>query len=568
MRMRGLAAALFVFAAALTLRSAQTPGDGPDAPVRLDVIVTDRHERPIRDLRMADFEVTDSGEARPIEGVALQKAAEHRIVAIFLDEFHVDAGESTTRARAALNAFVDTLRPDDLVAVMKPLDQLNGIQLSSDRAALRAAIDHFTGRKRDYTPKSPFEEQFISRAPRSADASRAQVVTSALQALTTRIGEAREGRKAVVVVSDGFADHFSPAVRTIVYAANRFGVSLYPLSPLLRPPGPAPEESAESEGNAAMLRMLAAQTGGTAALNGADLGEGLKRAAQDLDEYYVVTYRGRRVNDGKFHPVQLRVKRADAQVRVRSGYWAANAALTRPATGSARAPFLTARPPHASPYIKPWIGTSQGPDGLTSVAITWEAGTPAPRNQRVDSVVVKVTDETGRVVFGDRLRSSQLVTFNIAPGSVAIEMGLEAAGGVAIDTDYRGMRIPDLRVTKPTFATAQLLRTRTARAFSEASGDPRAVPSPAREFSRTERLLLRIPVYGAGGATPAVTAELLNRFGAPMRRLTEVAASLPAGVVQFDLPLASLAPDEYRIQLVASAGNQEAREIVVFRVVN
>jgi hypothetical protein len=182
--------------------------------------------------------------------------------------------------------------------------------------------------------------------------------------------------------------------------------------------------------------------------------------------------------------------------------------------------------------------------------------------------VLKVTSDDGRVVFQDRLRSSQRTTFDVAPGLVALEMRLEGVGGVSIDTDVRGMRVPDLRVTKPTFATAQLMRTRTARAFAEASADVNAVPSAAREFSRTERLLLRIPVYGPGGAAVDVSAELLNRLGAPMRRLLQVEGPLPAGIVQFDLPLSSLAPDEYRVQLIARTGTQEAREVVLFRVVN
>src|SRR4029453_16636514 len=90
-------------------------------------------EQPIRGLRTTDFEVNDSGELRPVDTVTVQRATGHRVVAIFLDEFHVEPGDSTLRARAALKAFADTqLRPDDLVAVMKPLDTLNGIQLSSD----------------------------------------------------------------------------------------------------------------------------------------------------------------------------------------------------------------------------------------------------------------------------------------------------------------------------------------------------------------------------------------------------------------------------------------------------
>ena len=82
---------------------------------------------------------------------------------------------------------------------------------------------------------------------------------------------------------------------------------------------------------------------------------------------------------------------------------------------------------------------------------------------------------------------------------------------------------------------------------------------------------MRIPVYGPGDTTPVVTATLLNRRGSPMRKLEQVPAELPHGIVQFDLPLSSLAPDEYRVEL-AAANTQgppdEAREVLVFRVTN
>jgi hypothetical protein len=56
-----------------------------------------------------------------------------------------------------------------------------------------------------------------------------------------------------------------------------------------------------------------------------------------------------------------------------------------------------------------------------------------------------------------------------------------------------------------------------------------------------------------------------------MRDLNAVDASLPPGTVQFDLPLASLAPDEYRVELSAAnaAGpKDEAIELIAFRVTN
>ena len=104
-------------------------------------------------------------------------------------------------------------------------------------------------------------------------------------------------------------------------------------------------------------------------------------------------------------------------------------------------------------------------------------------------------------------------------------MTIQGEDGKTLDSDYRGMDVPNLRVSRPTFATPQLMRSRSAREFARASADPSPAPVSSREFSRAERLLIRIPVYGADGTTPAVTATLLNRLGSPMRALSPVAAA-------------------------------------------
>jgi hypothetical protein len=216
---------------------------------------------------------------------------------------------------------------------------------------------------------------------------------------------------------------------------------------------------------------------------------------------------------------------------------------------------------------------SRGPDGLTNVTVTWESGATPPRNQRVASILVKAIANDGTVLFESRIGTGDVdrATFNAPPGYVALEMAIQSSSGAALDTDVRGISVPNLRVTKPTFATPQVLRTRTARDFAEMSQNADAVPVASRTFSRTERLIVRATAYASGNTPPLVTARLLNRRGMPMRELQPVEGPLPAGTIQFDLPLASLAPDEYRVELAASnaAGpRDEAKEMVSFRVTN
>ena len=524
--------------------------------IQLDVIVTDAAARPVRTLTAADFEVVDAGESRPIDSAVL-KVDGGRVLAIFLDEYHVQPGDATARTRAYLTRFVNMqLRDGDAIAVMKPLDPLSAIALTQDRETVLKAISTFEGRKGDYAARSKFEETFMSRDPRTADISRAQVVSSALQALSMRLGEKAQGRKALLFISEGFA----PALpRAITHAANRYGVAIHSIDP-----------HPDATENDATLRLLADQTGGGSSLNLDDLAPALNRAIADVDGYYVLTYQPGGRPDGKFHAVQVRVKRPGLQARARAGYWANNPPPVAATTGAGTL-VLPFRPPHSSPYVRPWIGMSRAANGLTRVTVTWETGAPPPRNQRVASVSLKAIGPDGREIFRQRIGAGDAhqAAFDVAPGYLALEMAIQNSSGALLDTDYRGLSVPSLQVSRPTFATPQLMRTRTARGFAAMSADPNATPVASRSFSRTERLLVRVPAYAAGNSVPVVTATLLNRRGTPMRELQKIPADLPPGTVQFDLPLASLAPDEYQIELTAAnpdGARDEARERVLLSV--
>ncbi len=69
----------------------------------------------------------------------------------------------------------------------------------------------------------------------------------------------------------------------------------------------------------------------------------------------------------------------------------------------------------------------------------------------------------------------------------------------------REIAVPDLTAPVHALGTAEVLKARTMREYQQLKADPDAVPVASREFSRTDRLLIRVPAYGAGDTTPAVT---------------------------------------------------------------
>jgi hypothetical protein len=147
-----------------------------------------------------------------------------------------------------------------------------------------------------------------------------------------------------------------------------------------------------------------------------------------------------------------------------------------------------------------------------------------------------------------------------------LRLAVEGAASQVLDTEVREITVPDLTSASVLLGTPELLRGRTLREFQQLKSDPAAVPVPGREFSRTDRVLVRVSAYAPGSIPATVTARLLNRAGAAMNDLAITPADA-GGVTQIDLPLSGLAPGEYVLEINANAGDGgTARELVGFRV--
>jgi hypothetical protein len=162
-------------------------------------------------------------------------------------------------------------------------------------------------------------------------------------------------------------------------------------------------------------------------------------------------------------------------------------------------------------------------------------------------------------------RGPSRVTFDVTPGKVQLRLSVEGTASQVLDTEMREINVPDLTAPQTTLGTAELFRGRTVREYQQLKADLDAVPLAAREFSRTDRVFVRVAAYGPGGTTPAIGAHILNRAGQAMSELP-VAPSAKAGVQQIELPLAGLAPGEYVLEIKATGEGGEAKELVGFRV--
>ena len=211
----------------------------------------------------------------------------------------------------------------------------------------------------------------------------------------------------------------------------------------------------------------------------------------------------------------------------------------------------------------------------------WEPAPPVPgirtRLPSASRVVLKALASDGTSLFeGSVLPTGPLrpdaadeeqarAIFDAPPGQLRLRMSIEDDAGQAIDSDVRQIVVRDLNAPV-VLGTPEVLRARTARDFRALASDPDAAPVAAREFSRTERLMIRVAAYAPSGADLTLSARLLNRKGQTMRNLAIELEASPSTRHQIDLPLAALAAGQYLIEVTAKSAAGEVKDQLEFRV--
>ena len=334
------------------------------------------------------------------------------------------------------------------------------------------------------------------------------------------------------------------------------------------------------------LHVLAANTDGRAIVNRNDLAVGMKQIIRDSSSYYLLGYSSTQApTDGKFHQIKVNVKRRGVEIRARKGYWAysaddvarANAAASKPEAPSAVTSALNdLATPARDKSAHFWIGTTRGDNGLTHVTFSWEPA-PAVPGRPIEEpparIALTAVALNGRPVFRGRVPDDSgttpskggAVTFDVPPGQLDLKMVVENTRGQVMDTLGRQITVPDFTNVSMSFSTPRVYRVRTIPELQALKANPAAVPTTERQFSRTDRLYVRVDAYAPGGVTPPVTARLLNRAGQSMADLPIQQA--PGRPAELELGLSAFAAGEYLIELNArSEGGSTAQELIAFRI--
>jgi VWFA-related protein len=338
------------------------------------------------------------------------------------------------------------------------------------------------------------------------------------------------------------------------------------------------------------LQILASNTDGRAIVNRNDLAVGMKQIIRDSSGYYLIGYTSSPAPaDGKFHQIKVSVKRRGVDVRARKGYWALTAEDVARATSTASRP----EPPKAitaalSELAEPargrparfWVGTGRADSGATRVTFVWEPVQPAPGAQpepAASRVSLTALAADGRPLFRGRIPDAPdgaaaaagkpaaggTASFEVPPGAVQLRISVEGARGEVLDSASRELTVPDFTSVSVSLGTPRFYRARTIRDLQtlKASGD--AVPTAEREFSRTERVLIRADAYAPGGVQPTVAARLLNRGGDAMN---DVPVQMAGATATIELTLANLAAAEYILELTAKTDAGSVQELLAFKV--
>ncbi len=630
--------------------------------VRVDVIVTDRQGNAVGNLKQEDFEVTEDGKPQTIQTFKLINVSEDsgvgsdpprqirnvieeqaeaarddvRLFAVFLDDYHVRL-ENSMRAREVIAQFVENqLQPADMAGIMYPLWSINDVLLSRNRKEMASAIRGFTGRKYDYTPRNMFEENYVHYVSTiEAERIRNDVTLTALKGLIVRMGGLREGRKAIILISEGFTnvlpaqvndqiatcnggacgnqprprpDPISPGpgqqrlesqefflqtdllsdIKRVTDLANRYNTTIYSVDPRglapfefdLSTAGGAAvsltKDRAMLEGTLDSLRILADETDGRAIVNSNDLAGGMRQIVRDTSAYYLVGYTSTLTQpDGKFHKINVRVKRPGLQVRARPGYLA----FTATEVERALAPKKAGPPPAVTEALatlavttqqrrnlaRTWIGMSPGTNGKTKISFVWSPtpGAPGVRRDTPAQISLMAGGANSDLYFRKKAMTPGRVEFEVPPGPVDLEIAVEDAAGEVLDRETRKIVVPSLGLGL-TLSTPQVFRGRTLPEWQKLTTDEAAIPVIERDFRRTDRLLVRVGAQSAAG-TPVLTARMLNREGGEMSTLPVTPAGF-GGLSHLDVPLAALPAGDFLIEVIAKDGAEQASTLVAIRV--
>lgn len=352
--------------------------------VRVDVVVTDRSDRPVADLRRDEFQITENDrpqtisdfrfvsvplEHRTINADAVEPepdvstntapSPDSRLFAIVVDDLHLIESDIVPLKRVLMD-FIAALSPDDDVAIVFVGHSNLSVNFTRNATRLRTAIDHVRnamGFGLDALAVSPdgaataiAANGLIATRPSVDRLPYARSAAFVLKNTAAALAGSGHARRAIVYLSDGstlrpFGCTSADPSCSVEYrddmldafdAARRADVPVYSIDPR---GGQMPEDAVRggisvihNEATRQQivenmkiqddnLATIAVNTGGRAFFHMPDLKRAVDEIVGENGSYYLLGYYPDPfVPDGKFHDLKVHVTRPGMRVRARQGY--------------------------------------------------------------------------------------------------------------------------------------------------------------------------------------------------------------------------------------------------------
>jgi Ca-activated chloride channel family protein len=246
--------------------------------------VTDAEGNPITGLTQSDFELRENGELQTIANFTAGNFPLAAAVAI--DRSFSVAGTKLSVAKAAAQAFLEELRPEDQAMIIAVGSQVETLApLSTDRTS---------------------QQDAVARLDAFGTTGLHDAIIHAIEAV-----QPAKGRRALIVLSDGDDRYSESPAAEVLERARRSDVMVFPVAiGRTRPP---------------LFAELAMLTGGRSshATDGAKLSETVRAIARELRRQYLLGYTPTRPpvpGSNEWRSIAVTVKKAGAHVRARDGY--------------------------------------------------------------------------------------------------------------------------------------------------------------------------------------------------------------------------------------------------------
>ncbi len=268
--------------------------------VSIQASVRDKHGRPVPGLTTTDFEVRDNGQPRSILSLRSDRRSPVSLAVLVDMSGSMRVGAKIAMARQSFDSILSQLRDgEDELAVFTFDSRLHERQsFTTSVGRLKGALDQF-------------------------DAFGATSLYDATAATARRLAERSATHKAIIILTDGIDTSSTLTASEVSGLASSIDVPVYIVATVANPDRVALMEAGErsTPSDGADLRDLAEWTGGhlVFASSLAETAVAASRLLDELRQQYVLAIEA--ASAPEWRRLEVRVKRASASVKARSGYF-------------------------------------------------------------------------------------------------------------------------------------------------------------------------------------------------------------------------------------------------------